>query len=75
MYNCVLLFVYIIELYKWERVLFNFFGSMYMWLDKKKKKKEKKNYVWKLYKYMIRVLYKFYVIIVFNSIGVLLVVK
>lgn len=42
MYNCVLLFVYIIELYKWERVLFNFFGSMYMWLDKKKKRKKKK---------------------------------
>lgn len=42
MYNCALLFVYTIELHKWERALLNPFGSMYMWSDKKKKERKKK---------------------------------
>lgn len=75
MYNCALLFVYTIELHKWERALLNPFGSMYMWSDKKKKKKEKKNYVWKSYKRMIRALHKSYVTIALNSTGALPVAK
>lgn len=75
MYNCALLFVYTIELHKWERALLNPFGSMYICDQIKKKKERKKNYVWKSYKHMIRALHKSYVHIALNSTGALPVAK